>query len=174
MSPRSRKLALTAHITASVGWLGAVGGFLSLAVAVLISHDAKSVRGAYVAMDLMARWVIVPLSFGSLLTGLVEALGTKWGLFQHYWVLAKLLINVFANTVLLIYLPSLNYMAAAALDTTSRVGDLGSMRNASPVLHSSAALVLLLLATGLGVYKPQGVTLYGWRKQQERLGASEA
>jgi ABC-type anion transport system duplicated permease subunit len=52
-------------------------------------------------MELTARFAIVPLSFPSLLTGLVQSLTTTWGLFRHYWVLAKLLINVFANVVLL-------------------------------------------------------------------------
>ena len=54
------------------------------------------------------------MSFASLLTGLVQSLGTKWGLFSHYWVLAKLLINVFANIVLLIYMPALSYLAELA------------------------------------------------------------
>ena len=41
-------------------------------------------RGAYLAMDLIGWFVIVPLSLASLLTGLVQALGTTWGLFRHY------------------------------------------------------------------------------------------
>jgi hypothetical protein len=167
MSPGVRKLALTAHVTASVGWLGAVTAFLALAVIGLTSQDTHTVRAAYIAMDLTGWLVIVPLSFASLLTGLVEALGTKWGLFQHYWVLAKLLINVFANVVLLMYMPTLTYLAAEASDARLSGGDLGGPRDPSPVLHSSAALILLLVATVLGVYKPRGMTKYGWRKQHE-------
>jgi len=33
MTPRLRKFVLTAHVTLSVGWLGAVAGFLALAIA---------------------------------------------------------------------------------------------------------------------------------------------
>ncbi|MGH9252111.1 MAG: hypothetical protein ACRD0W_21725 [Acidimicrobiales bacterium] len=77
-----RKLALTAHVTFSVGWTGAVAAYLALAVAALASRDAQLVRGTYLAMEVAAAWfVIVPLSLGSLLTGLVQALGTTWGLF---------------------------------------------------------------------------------------------
>jgi hypothetical protein len=37
----------------------------------------------------------------------------------------------------------------------------------SPSLHAVLALLLLLVATVLAVYKPKGMTRYGWRKQQE-------
>lgn len=80
MPPHLRKLALTAHVTASVGWLGAVGAFLALAIAGLTSPDAHMVRAAYLGMDLTGWFVIVPLSFASLLTGLVQALVTPMGL----------------------------------------------------------------------------------------------
>ncbi len=33
------------------------------------------------------------------------------------------------------------------------------------MLHASLALLLLLVATTLAVYKPRGMTRYGWRKQ---------
>jgi hypothetical protein len=91
-----------------VGWLGAVAGFLALAVAGLTSQDAQTVRAAYVTMELTGWFVLVPLALASLLTGLVQSLGTTWGLFRHYWVLAKLLINVFATIVLLLYTQTLS------------------------------------------------------------------
>jgi hypothetical protein len=52
-------------------------------------------------------------------------------------------------------------------------GDLRDMR-VQLVVTAAAALVLLLVATALNVYKPKGLTPYGWRKQQERIamGAS--
>jgi hypothetical protein len=99
MTPSLRKLVLTAHITVSVGWLGAVIAFLALAIAGLTSRDAQMVRTSYAAMELTARFVIVPLAFASLLTGLIESLGTPWGLFRNYWVLAKLLLTTFATIV---------------------------------------------------------------------------
>lgn len=55
------------------------------------------VRAAYLAMDLTGRFVIVPLSLGSLLTGRVQSLGTTWGLFRHYWVLMKFQITILAT-----------------------------------------------------------------------------
>lgn len=77
MNPSLRKFVLTAHIVSSVGWLGAVAAFLALAVAGLSGQDAQKVRAAYIAMDLIGWLVIVPCSLASLLTGLVQSLGTK-------------------------------------------------------------------------------------------------
>ena len=52
MTPRLCKLVLTARVTSSVGYLGAVAGFLALAVAGLTSQDAQMVRAAYLATEL--------------------------------------------------------------------------------------------------------------------------
>src|SRR5688572_15530400 len=116
MHPRVRRLALTAHVTSSVGWLGAVTAFLGLAVVGLTGHDPQTVRGAYLVMEPAAWFVLVPLAIASLLTGLVQALGTTWGLFRHYWVVFKLLITVVATTVLLIYMETFSFMADVAAD----------------------------------------------------------
>ena len=160
-----RKLALTAHIATSVGWVGAVAAFVALGVAGLVSDDRETVRAVYLTMEVTGWFVLVPFALGSLVTGLVESLGTKWGLFRHYWVLFKLLINVFATIVLLMYMRTLEALAGIASDA-GPVRDVAELRSASPLLHGVAALVLLVVATVLGVYKPQGLTPYGRRKQR--------
>jgi hypothetical protein len=165
LTPRLRKFMLTAHVASSVGWLGAVAGFLALAVIGLTSEDAQTVRGAYLVMEPAAWLVLVPLAFASLLTGLVQSLGTPWGLFRHYWVLFKLLINLFATIILLMYMGTFRLMAAVAADQNA---DLSLVRNPSPVVHAGAALLALLVATTLSVYKPQGMTPYGRRKRHEQ------
>src|SRR5712691_1052930 len=165
MPTRVRKFALTAHVTFSVGWLGAVLVFLALSVVGLTSPDAHTVRGAYLVMEPAAWFVLVPLAFASLLTGIIQALGTTWGLFRHYWVLFKLLIAVFVTIVLLIYMETFRFMAGVAAD---RSADLAVVRNASPLLHAALALVALLVAAVLAVYKPRGMTRCGWRKEHEQ------
>ena len=171
MTPGFRKLVLTAHVSASVGWLGAVVAFLALAIAGLASQDAQTVRAAYLTMELIGWYALVPLALASLLTGLVQALGTTWGLFRHYWVLFKLLINVFATIVLLLYTQTLDHFADIAAETTGS-RDLSALRSSSPLLHAGAALLLLLVATTLAVYKPRGLTPLGQRKQREQRAVS--
>ena len=168
LTPRLRKLALTAHVTASVGWLGAVVAFLALSVAGLTSQDPQTVRGAYLVMELTGWIVLLPLSLASLLTGLISSLGSVWGLFRHYWVLFKLLINVVATIVLLLYMQTLDYLGDIAAETTLTSGELRGLGNPSPTLHAAAALLLLLVATTLAIYKPRGMTRYGQRKQHRQ------
>jgi hypothetical protein len=165
MRPSVRNFALTAHVVSSVGWLGAVGAVLAMSVIGLTSQDPQTVRGAYLVMEPAAWFLLVPLAFASLLTGLVQALGTVWGLFRHYWVLFKLLINLFATSVLLLYMETFSVMADVAADPSS---DLDMVRSSSPLLHAAAALGLLLAAAVLAIYKPKGLTPYGRRKQNER------
>jgi hypothetical protein len=127
------------------------------------------VRGAYLVMEPAAWLVLMPLAFASLLTGLVTSLGTAWGLFRHYWVLFKLLINVLATIILLIYMGTFRHMAGVAADPST---DLALVRNASPMIHALLALLVLLVATVLAVYKPRGMTGYGRRKQHEASTAA--
>ena len=171
MTPRLRKFALTAHVTTSVGWLGAVAGFLALAVAGLTSRDDQTVRAAYIAMELTGWFVIVPLSLASLLTGFVLSLGTGWGLFRHYWVLAKLLITVLAVVILLVHMQPVSHVAGVARERALSGEDLRGLR-VQLVADAGAALLALLVATTLAVYKPQGMTRYGWREEHERRPVS--
>jgi uncharacterized membrane protein len=174
MTPRLRKFVLTTHITSSVGWLGGVIVFLALAVIGLTKQDAPTVRATYLVMEPAAWFVLVPLAVASLLTGLVQSLGTQWGLFRHYWVLFKLLMNVGAIIVLLMYTQTLGYLADVAAATTTSSQDLRLLRTPTVVLHSGLALLLLLVAIVLAVYKPRGMTQYGLRKTNQQRTPAQA
>jgi hypothetical protein len=162
MTPGARKLALTAHVTSSLGWLGAVAAFLALAVAGLASRDTEMVRASYLATELITWFVIVPLAFASLLTGLVVSLGTPWGLFRHYWVLVKFMLTILATVLLLLHTQPIGLLAAAARATTWSSGDVGRLQ-IQLVGDAGAALVALLVNATLSVYKPEGMTAYGRR-----------
>jgi hypothetical protein len=166
MGSAARKLALTTHITSSIGWLGSVVGFLALAIAGVGSNDGQMVRAAYLAMHLTTWYVIVPFCVASLVTGLVEALGTPWGLFRHYWVVAKLLLTVLATIVLLIHTQPIDRVAEVAAQGALSFGDLRRLR-LQLIGDASAALFVLMATTALSVYKPWGMTPYGIRKQEE-------
>ena len=90
---------------------------------------------------------------------------------RHYWVLAKLLINLVATVVLVLYMGTLDHLAGLASATAASGAIFEGLRNPSPVLHSGIGLLLLLAAAGLSVYKPRGMTPYG-RRQQRRQRAT--
>ncbi|MET8955505.1 hypothetical protein [Streptomyces sp. NPDC004533] len=173
MTPRLRKLALTAHVTVSVGWAGAVAVFLALAITGLASHDALLVRSVYAAMGPTGWFVIVPLCFASLATGVVSSLGTAWGLFRYYWVVVKLVITVLSTLVLLIHMGPIARISRMAAATTWSGGELEGLR-VQLVVQSSAALAALVVATALSVYKPPGRTRYGLHKQRATAEAIDA
>ncbi len=169
MKPSLRKFALTTHVTSSVGWFGSVVTFLALAVAGLGSLDAQTVRAAYLAMHVITWFVIVPLSVAAVLTGVVQSLGTAWGLFRHYWVVAKLGLTVVATIILLVHTQPIGQVAAAAAERTLSSGDLRRIR-IQLVADAGAALMALLVATTLSVYKPWGMTAYGRRRADMVMG----
>ena len=163
MPPAVRKLALAVHLSCSVGWLGAVVAYLTLDLTVATSHDAATLRAAWTAMGLVVTQAIVPLALASLLTGLVMAVGTKWGLFRHWWVLVSLVLTVIAAVVLLAEAGHISRSAAIAAVSTS-----GKVRALAPtLLHSLGGLGVLVTIQVLNVFKPQGLTPYGWRRQRE-------
>jgi len=164
MSAGLRKLVLTTHVTSSLGWFGAVATFLVLAVAGLAGASDHTARSAYQAMELITWWMIIPLCLAALLTGLVQSLGTPWGLFRHYWVVVKLLLNLFATVVLLMHTRPIGVLAGAAVDGSLSDPELHSIK-IQLVVDAAAAIFVLLVATVLAVYKPKGLTPYGWRKQ---------
>lgn len=172
MTPGVRKLTLTAHITSSVGWLGAVVAYLVIAIAGLTSADPEMVRGAYLVTALIGWLVIVPFSFAALLTGLVQSLGTEWGLFRHYWILSKFVLTVGAILVLLVHMQTVSRMARIAVDASLSGGDHRAMRTQF-VIHAAGAVVVLLTTTVLSIYKPWGRTPYG-RRVTSRVAPSGA
>jgi hypothetical protein len=108
MPPTVSKLMLTIHIIFSVGWLGALTGFIALNIAGLTSHNAQVIQSTYFAMDLIGWYVILPSCLGALLTGLIQSLGTKWDLFKHYWILIKFLLTVGSTFLLLLHMQNIS------------------------------------------------------------------
>ena len=166
MTPKLRKLVLTTHIVSTVGWLGAK--------AAVSSRDERLTGSAFIAIKLIGWRVIVPVAVASLLTGLVQSLGTIWGLFRHYWVLLKFGLTVIGTGLLLLH-----------MNLASRLADLaGESGFALPHFHgqsvrilgdAGAAILLLIVNTALSVFKPRGLTPHGTRiRHQEEVPTGRA
>jgi len=167
-SPPVRKFLLTVHVTVSVGWLGAIAAYIALNVPAVTSTDPQTVQAAYLMMEPVALYGILPLSLATVVTGIVQSLGSPWGLFRHYWVVVTLVMTLVATAVLIEHLGTIRALSAMARDPNI------DMRNAGgDLFHSIGGLVVLLVPLWLNMYKPRGLTRYGWRRQQRRKAPGE-
>ncbi|MBN9360754.1 MAG: hypothetical protein BGO83_18195 [Devosia sp. 66-14] len=167
--PAIRRLLLLTHISTSVGLVGAVTGFLVLAMAGLSGSTVG--QTVYPAMDLITQYVIVPLALVTLALGVLQSLITPWGLIRHYWVLIKLVLTIFVVVVLWLQLGNIRLLAG--LPPGAFLGSEWVTTKFSMVLHSGGGLVVLLGATVLSVYKPAGLTRYGWNRRYGHAVASD-
>jgi hypothetical protein len=174
MHPTIRKLLLITHITVSVGWIGAVLAYLALVIAAMTGQSDQFLRAAWIALELIGWYVIVPLALAALVTGSAIALATPWGLLRHYWVLSSLLLTAVASGVLLQHMSTVGFFASIAADAAiSEVRSVLSSALRGELLHAGVGLVLLLAIEALNVYKPRGLTAYG-RRQSEVVADSTA
>lgn len=159
MTASWRKLTLVLHVTTSVGLTGAIAGFLALAIAGLADSGPLALA-VYPAMQVITWYVIVPLAASSLLIGIIQSLGTPWGLMRHYWVIVKLALTLLALAVLMLQTQSIDTLAEAAV-----LGTLAGHAGArlSMVLHGTGGILVLLTATVLSIHKPRGITSFGAR-----------
>ncbi|MBY0497400.1 MAG: hypothetical protein K2Y23_24625 [Cyanobacteria bacterium] len=157
MKPGLRRFALTAHVTSPVGWLGSVAAFLAVALVALSSADDFKARSASTTMELIGWFVIVPFSGASLLSGVIQSLGTQWGLLRHYWVIAKLLITVGASLLLMLHMQVVSSIALAASNDAAASSRLQGPK-VQVVADAGAAVIVLLIAAVLSIYKPAGRT----------------
>jgi len=160
MTPRLRKVAFLSHVTFSVGWFGAVVAYLVMAISGLRTQDPIMARSTYLSMELIGWCVIVPFSLAALLSGLVQSLGTEWGLFRHYWITAKFVMTSISSGILVVHMRAVGQMAGLARTTLLSAADFGILRT-SLTVHAAGGLLVLIAATVLSIYKPWGVTPYG-------------
>jgi hypothetical protein len=161
MPPAVRKAALAVHLTVSVGWIGGVVCYLVLGLWATRTTEEQSIRAAWAAMDTVGWYALVPLAVASLATGLLMALGTRWGVFRHYWVVISLILTIIAVVVLVLHMPDVTATAQlAATGSADQLDDLGG-----DLAHPAIGLVLLLVVQTLNIYKPRGLTRYGQRRQ---------
>jgi hypothetical protein len=158
--PTSRKFLLLLHVITSVGFIGAVGAFLCLAVTGLVASDAVLRRAAYIAAGLITWILILPLAWATLLGGILLSIGTTWGLLRYYWVVVKLILTVLATVVLMLQVPTIAGVAELALQ--GDISSIGASRF-SMVLHAVGGIAVLITAMVLSIYKPPGITSIGAR-----------
>lgn len=171
LSPALRKFWLTLHVGFSVSWLGMSAAMTGLSLIGLLTHDLELRRAAYAIMHLFDLTLIIPLVLLSLITGLIVALGTPWGLFHYWWVVVKLVIS----------LGIVGFAAAQENFWVRGLAEQTARQPASQVDALARALVIcmvsffvaLWIATILSIYKPWGRTAWGERQHTKRKAKAQ-
>jgi len=158
LRPGARKTWLALHLAVSVGWIGGAGVYLALVLRAMAEPGPALVRSTWAALNLIGWWVLVPMALVSVSSGVVLALGTRWGLLRHYWVVISLVLTVLAAAVLLAHMGTVSAQAAAAEAGLAEPAGLPS-----ELLHAGLGLVVLLFVHSLNIFKPRGLTPIGWR-----------
>lgn len=149
LSRRVRRWTLVLHVVVSVGWLGVDLALLTLGATALLTEDAALSRAAYLGMDVVGGTLLIPIALSALVTGVLLALGGRWGLVRHWWVLAKFGITTVAGTLTI-------FALRPSLDEAARAGaDLAELR-VNLVVAPTVAFCLYATATVLSVVKPWG------------------
>lgn len=166
MARRTRRAVLTVHLSVSIGWIGAVVAYLVLAVAAETAGVGATIRAAWIAMELIGWYAITPLAVASLSTGIIMAVGTPWGLFDHYWVVISLAFTSVAVVVLVLHMPDVT----ANADYAQAATDAELQALGGDFAHPAIGLVILIVVQTLNIYKPRGLTRRG---HHQRTGKSQ-
>jgi len=139
-----RRALLTVHIICGVGLLGDVAAVLAVNLRAATTTDPGFASASYELLQMFSVVFGIPLSFGALLTGLTLGLRSKWGVFRHAWVTAKLML------LLSVILVGALVIGPATAEMRAGNGD------AEATLIAAAAWDVLALttATVLSVFKP--------------------
>jgi hypothetical protein len=163
MPPTVRKGVLVLHVMASVGWLGVTFADLALGVTVLTTDRPEIQHAMFRALGVIADVVLIPIAWSAFLTGLLLALGTKWGLVRYKWVLTKFLLTTLVVTLTTFSLtPGLkerrDAVEAAPPDQLTPLGFGDEMGMISAGIISTSIYTTCVL---LSVFKPWGRTPWG-------------
>jgi hypothetical protein len=162
-----RKAVLVLHVASSVAWLGLSLGLLALAATGLTTSDPQLERSVYLGANVLGQILVGPISLTAFTTGVVLALGTKWGLVQHKWVLVKFVLTAVPVVLTFISLrPGLSALAASAASATDAelIAQAPTEDAINMVVAPSVATTMYLTSTILSVTKPWGRTPWGRRQ----------
>jgi hypothetical protein len=146
-----RHALLTLHVATSVALLGTTAGLLVAAVHAARLDDARDARAVYELLPSLVFSLGIPLSLLSLVSGVALGLTSRWGVFRHAWVTAKLVaLLLTVLTGALLNGPAIDELA----DATAR-GETGSSTAWRLVATTGTQVVLVLGSTALSVFKPR-------------------
>ncbi len=151
----TRRTVLVTHIAAAGAWLGVDVAMAVLIGTAVLDDDPTTRASALLVLQRVTVWPLLVCGLVCLASGIVLGLGSRWGVLRHWWVAAKLALNLLLTALVPVaLLPEVTAQAAqarralAGQPVTYDLTDLAFPPVVSPVL--------LLTAVTLSVVKPWG------------------
>ena len=136
------------HYVSSVGWLGVGLCQFTIDVVGLSTSDGLLRHAGYELADVFDLGLLLPMAVVSLVSGVVRATRSRWGLFRHWWVAVKLVLTAALMVGDPLFLGAWNAAAAA--------GGVGAGLRERLIAGAMVNVGLLTLMTVLSVFKPWG------------------
>jgi len=96
LSANGRKWLLIVHLLFAAIMLGVAVVFLILSIVAATASDIGIVRSCYNVMLMLADSSVRASTIGTLATGILLSVLTKWGLLRYYWIIAKEALSIVA------------------------------------------------------------------------------
>lgn len=94
-----KKWLLLVHLIFSSIMLGGAVIFLVLSIVAASTADESVYSACYTVMHVLSQTSVRASTIGTIVTGVLLSVGTHWGLFRYYWVIAKEVLTLVAIVV---------------------------------------------------------------------------
>lgn len=152
---RTRRAVLVTHIASAGAWLGVDVAMAVLIVTAMSTDEAATLAFSLQALELVSIWPLLACGLLCLSSGIVLALGSKWGLVRYWWVAAKLALNLILTGLVVVSLQA-EVTEQAALARRLAAGEAVTFDLTSLIYPPTVSPTLLLVAITLSVVKPWG------------------
>jgi hypothetical protein len=163
MPPTVRKTVLSLHVIVAVGWLGVTFGDVTLGLTAILTDTPAVQHSMFRALGTIADVLLLPIAWLAYGTGLLLALGTRWGLVRHKWVLVKFLLTTLTVGLTTFSLvPGLKTMRDTVNDTPAdQLVPLGAAEVSGLITAGIVSTTCYVTAVVLSIFKPWGRTRWG-------------
>ncbi|GAA1869734.1 membrane protein [Pseudonocardia ailaonensis] len=148
----ARRSMLTLHVVSTAAWLG-----LDVALGVLVfvpMANPALTAACYQVLPLLF-WPVLTAGLLALLSGVGIGVMTRWGLVRHWWVAAKLVMNLLLLVLIALLLhPALT--DAGEFGRALATGTPTTVEVPRIFMPPVVSTTVLLVATVLSVWKPKG------------------
>lgn len=174
LSKRPRQALLAAHVLSSAAWLGMAVMFVALSLLALRAANVRDAQTIYESMAFFDQTMLPWANVAATTSGFALGVTTKWGIVRHWWVVIKVLISFAILGIAFGFLhDALERSAAEAAHLATVGGAVSDVDSSGQVVlwGFTLALVSLIGAMLLSLYKPRGMTWWGRRQnpRQARL-----